>query len=44
MLVVPFVIADGLLIGDEISGVEIECGDVIGGTDELNPFARVVNG
>lgn len=44
LLVVPFVIADRLPSGDEISGVEIECDDVIGGTDELNPFANVVNG
>lgn len=44
LLVVPFVIVDGLLIGDEISGVEIECGGVIDDTDVLNPFANVVNG
>lgn len=45
LLVVPFVIADGLPMGDEISGVEIECGDVIDATDDdVNPFANVVNG
>lgn len=44
LLDVPFVIADGWLIGDEINGVEIECAADVGGMDVLKPFASVVNG
>lgn len=45
LLLVPFVIADWLLFGDVIRGVEIGCVVVIGGIDdEPKPLASVVNG